>query len=113
MSTLPRNFKLLEEIENDSKYNGISYGLKKADDIDLREFTGMVIDEKGNISTFEIYCSDEYPRKPPIVKLINTNNRRVYDQFENSILKKTCDVISRWKETSCMADILVHIQKRA
>jgi ubiquitin-protein ligase len=114
MSVLPRSFKLLEEIDNEPKYNGIiSYGLKRADDIELREFTGMVIDNNGNISTFEIVCSDEYPKKPPTVKLINTSNRKIYDHFENSMLKKTCEVINGWKETSCIGDILLYLQKRA
>lgn len=113
MSGLPRNFKLLEEIDNDSKYNGISYGLKRADDIELKEFTGMIIDNNGNISNFEIYCSNEYPKKPPTVKLINTSSKKVLEHFDNLMLKSSCDVIKSWKESSSIADILIYIQKRA
>lgn len=111
--SLPRNFKLLEEIENDSKHNGISYGLKEADDIELRDFTGMIIDKNGGISTFDIHCSERYPQKAPTVKLVSTDNKRVIELFNNLMLKESCDVMKDWKETSSMAEVLLYIQKKA
>ena len=108
---MPRNFKLLEEIENDSKYSGISYGLKEADDIKLEHFTGMVIDSRQYISNFEIYCSQMYPKVAPTVTLIDTDNERLDDLFIDDELKTSCDVIKGWKESSCIADILLYIQK--
>ena len=113
---LPRNFKLLEELENDSKYNGISYGLKNPDDINLQNFSGMIIDQNANMSTFDIFCSNDYPKKPPTVKLMKTHNQKIYDLFGakfDSPLPSSCEALKAWKETSCIADILVYIQKKA
>ncbi len=111
MSGIPRNFKLLDEIDNDSKYTGISYGLKEADDIKLEYFTGMVIDSRGIISNFEIYCSQKYPKEAPTVELIDTDSDTIDNMFRDCKLKTSCEVIKGWKESSCIADILLHIQK--
>ena len=110
---MPRNFKILEEMEQDGKNAGISYGLKKQDDIELRDFEAMVIDKHGIISNFEIHCSNEYPKKPPTVMIVDSDNDNVWALFSDSVLKSACQVIKDWTVESSMADILLYIQKKA
>ncbi len=112
-----RNFKLLEELENESNYNGISYGLEFADDIALEHFTGMVIDRNGMMSNFKIYCSQNYPKEPPAVELIHNPNlpapKNVVALFENGKLKSSCSVLKDWTDSCTIAKVLQYIQKKS
>ncbi|KAK2956089.1 putative ubiquitin-conjugating enzyme [Blattamonas nauphoetae] len=73
---VPRNFRLLDELNRVEKGQDIpstiSYGL--ADDNPLLyNWTGMLIPppsskHAGYIYNLEIYCGDNYPRVPPVVR---------------------------------------------
>lgn len=101
---LPRNFKLLEELENESKFGGISYGLEEQDDITLTNWTGMVIGKYGDISDFKIICDKDYPNTPPKIILISTENKKISKMFRDNI------VINNWTPNSCMGTLLKEIQ---
>ena len=63
---LPRNFKLMDELDNCSKYTGVSYGLQNPDDIDFTYWYGTFITETGHVINFNFICDETYPFTPPI-----------------------------------------------
>ena len=73
---VPRNFKLLEELEHGEKAQGasmVSYGLRDGDDIMLKFWNGTIIGPpntafENRIICCEIYCDENYPKVPPQVK---------------------------------------------
>jgi ubiquitin-conjugating enzyme E2 variant len=73
---------LLEELEKGEKGEGdytVSYGLKDANDIMMREWTGTIIGPSGTkfdqrIITLNIYCGDNYPDQPPVVRFVTRVN---------------------------------------
>ncbi len=73
---VPRNFRLLEELERYEKGNVssmVSAGLRDQDDILLRFWNGTIIGPPGTafenrIISLEIFCGENYPDEPPKVK---------------------------------------------
>lgn len=76
MVEVPRNFRLLEELEHGEKAQGasmVSYGLRDGDDLLLRFWNGTIIGPPGTafenrIISCELYCDENYPKTPPQVR---------------------------------------------
>merc|ERR1712094_20136 len=84
---VPRNFRLLEELENFDKARGdmtISCGLKDPSDIFLTTRQASIIGPPGtrfdnNIYGLEVVCGADYPRVPPEVYFQTRVNLRGVD----------------------------------
>ena len=109
---VPRNFKLLDELDNVKKYNNISYGLTSNDDNLMHSWNGTIFHNNGDISTLEIYVGDDYPTKPPTVKLLEYNDEsnqgcRLARLFnKNRELSSTFNIIKNWSPAFSIGDIL-------
>ena len=76
---VPRNFRLLEELEKGEKALGIgtvSYGLVNQDDLLLTNWNGSIFGPEkspfeGRIYNLSITCGDKYPDVPPTVKFMS------------------------------------------
>lgn len=82
MVEVPRNFRLLEELEHGEKGQGnpmVSVGLRDSDDILLHYWNGTIIGPPGTafenrILCLEIYCDENYPKAPPSIKFTSKVN---------------------------------------
>jgi ubiquitin-conjugating enzyme E2 variant len=82
MVEVPRNFRLLEELEHGEKGQGnpmVSVGLRDSDDILLRYWNGTIIGPPGTafenrILCLDIYCDENYPKAPPTLKFSSKVN---------------------------------------
>ena len=79
---VPRNFRLLEELEFSEKGNcngNVSYGLAVADDVMLRDWNCTIFGPantgfEGRIINLSMHTGDYYPREPPTVRFVSKVN---------------------------------------
>ncbi|CUS13964.1 unnamed protein product [Tuber aestivum] len=138
VAKVPRNFRLLEELEKGEKglgADGCSYGLQDGDDVMMSNWNATILGpphstHENRIYSLKIHCGDSYPDEPPVVHFISKinlpgvdpNNGRVginLDPSEMSLL--TCALekvdllklgrVSQWSRDNTMEKILVALRE--
>ncbi|KAI9912934.1 hypothetical protein PsorP6_005592 [Peronosclerospora sorghi] len=115
---LPRNFKLLEELENSEKGHGdmsISYGLEQADDIFLTNWIGTILGpagtcHDGRIYSLRIHCSDQYPHMPPEVHFTSRINMGCVDPQSGRVDPRRLMALGSWHRSNGIEHVLVAIR---
>eukprot|EP01135_Chromosphaera_perkinsii_P000822 Nk52_evm110s151 gene=Nk52_evmTU110s151 len=116
--TMPRNFRLLEELERGEKGLGdgnISYGLNNADDILLTEWNGTILGPPRSVFENRIYsltinCGPNYPAEPPVLKFLT----KINCSFVNSngdVIKNKLPCLNNWNPNNTMETILIEMRR--
>ncbi|KAM3077702.1 E2 ubiquitin-conjugating protein mms2 [Clarireedia jacksonii] len=79
---VPRNFRLLEELEKGEKGLGAeacSYGLTDGDDLYMSNWNGTILGpphgvHENRIYSLTMHCGPDYPDVPPSIKFTNKIN---------------------------------------
>lgn len=115
---IPRNFCLLEELEAGQKTSTesyVSWGLKHDEDIELRQWNGMIIGPprtcfENRIYQLNIECGDEYPDKPPIISFQTRVNMKGIDS-NGRLLSKDVPFITKWQRNYTICQLLKEIRR--
>ena len=115
---IPRNFRLLNELEKGEKGIGnssVSYGLANGDDMDMKEWNCTILGPPN--STFEnriyflnVSCAMTYPREPPVIHFKTKVNLPCVDKKSGLLLKKKIHIMKHWKYQYGLEDILLAIR---
>lgn len=119
MVEVPRNFRLLEELEAGEKGQGssmVSVGLRDNDDIMLRNWNGTIIGPPGTpfenrILSAEIFCDENYPKMPPQVKFISKVNLPSINQSNGAVERAKFALFQQWHPRYTMENILNELRK--
>ncbi|TYZ59852.1 hypothetical protein PybrP1_005794 [[Pythium] brassicae (nom. inval.)] len=115
---VPRNFKLLEELESAEKGHGdmsISYGLEQADDIFLTNWIGTILGpagtcHDGRIYSLRIHCGDNYPNYPPEVAFTSRINMGCVDAQSGRVDPRRLAALASWNRSYGIENVLVAIR---
>lgn len=117
--TVPRNFRLLEELEAGEKAKdlpaNISFGLMDPSDSSLSTWCGSILGMPGTrfdgrMVTVKLYCGDNYPNVPPTVTFISRVNLP-FVQNDGSINVNHFPLLKNWKPSTTILVILLEISK--
>ncbi|CAL5387269.1 unnamed protein product [Camellia sinensis] len=116
---VPRNFRLLEELERGEKGIGdgtVSYGMDDGDDIYMRSWTGTIIGphnsvHEGRIYQLKLFCDKDYPEKPPSVRFHSRINMTCVSHETGVVEPKKFGILANWQREYTMEDILTQLKK--
>lgn len=114
---VPRNFKLLEELEASEKGTGdmsISMGLVNSDDIFLTDWNANILGPHGTPFDGRLYelrvtAGEEYPNKPPVVRFISRINLTNVNQSTGEVTREF-PAIMQWNRNMTIESILVALK---
>lgn len=119
MSKIPRNFKLLEELEKGEKGLGpdsCSYGLADQNDISMTNWNATILgppnsNHENRIYTLKITCGKDYPDKPPQVRFISKINLPCVDKSNGTVISNNFKTLSNWSRSYSIEIILLDLRK--
>ncbi|KAG6885158.1 Ubiquitin-conjugating enzyme spm2 [Termitomyces sp. T32_za158] len=128
MAKVPRNFRLLEELEKGEKGIGdgsCSYGLEDGDDIMMSNWNGTIIGpghahhryflaktvHENRIYSLKITCGENYPDAPPQVQFLSRVNLPFVNQTNGRVDPHNLAVLASWSRNSSIETVLVEIRK--
>ncbi|EKM50222.1 uncharacterized protein PHACADRAFT_264835 [Phanerochaete carnosa HHB-10118-sp] len=119
MAKVPRNFRLLEELEKGEKGIGdgsCSYGLEDSDDIMMSHWNGTIIGpghtvHENRIYSLKITCGDDYPERPPIVQFVSRVNLPFVNQVDGKVDPSKLPCLANWNRNNSIETVLVEIRR--
>ncbi|KAF1356818.1 ubiquitin-conjugating enzyme/RWD-like protein [Delphinella strobiligena] len=116
---VPRNFRLLEELEKGEKGLGAeacSYGLDEGDDISMTNWNGTILGpphsvHENRIYSLKIRCGENYPDTPPEVTFVSKVNAPCVDSHNGKVDLRQLPAIAQWKRDFTMETVLIEIRK--
>ncbi|KAJ6259108.1 Ubiquitin-conjugating enzyme [Drechslerella dactyloides] len=119
MAKVPRNFRLLEELEKGEKGQGsdaCSLGLADGNDIMMSDWNGTILGpphsaHENRIYSLKLNCGENYPDVPPTVQFISRIHLPCVDGTTGRVDPAKLSCLSGWKREFTMETVLLELRR--
>ncbi|PKI82627.1 Mms2p [Malassezia vespertilionis] len=119
MAEVPRNFRLLEELEKGEKGLGngsCSYGLDDNGDMLMSSWNATILGPSNSVHQNRIYslrmiCGKEYPNKPPELWFMTRINLPCVHQGDGRVDPAHFAPLSRWRREYTLESLLSELRR--
>ncbi|KKF93274.1 Ubiquitin-conjugating enzyme spm2 [Ceratocystis platani] len=134
---VPRNFRLLEELEKGEKGMGseaCSYGLEDPEDLLMSNWTGTIIGpphprnptnasphftslprlqsvHENRIYSVKMHCGPQYPDEPPTIQFISRVSLPCVNPTNGQVDPRQLPCLNEWKRSHTMETVLIELRR--
>ncbi|CAO3626717.1 unnamed protein product [Cunninghamella blakesleeana] len=118
MAKVPRNFRLLEELEKGEKGIGdgtCSYGLADNDML-MYNWHATILGvphstHENRIYSLKIYCGENYPNEPPHVQFVSRINLPSVNPENGVVSSRTLPCLLNWRPEFSLETVLTDLRR--